>query len=173
MFLELIATFVAGIAGAGVVLLINRLLGGRLPKWLVPIAAGAMMLLTTITSEYGWYANTVEGLPEGFDVAQTIENKALYRPWTYVWPFVERFVAVDTATIRMHSEKPGMKLAETYFFGRWSPVNKVPVMADCVGNRRAALVDAVTFEEGGELSGVEWVTPPGRDPILSSICGDG
>ena len=33
MFVELIAAFVAGIAAAGVVMLVNRLLGGRLPRW--------------------------------------------------------------------------------------------------------------------------------------------
>ena len=40
MFWELIATLMAGFAAAGVVLLLNKILRGRLPKWAMPIAAG-------------------------------------------------------------------------------------------------------------------------------------
>ncbi len=43
MFLELIAVIVAGIAGAGVMMLIARVSGGRIPKWFIPVAAGAAM----------------------------------------------------------------------------------------------------------------------------------
>ena len=34
MFLELIAVIVAGIAGAGVMMLVARIAGARVPKWL-------------------------------------------------------------------------------------------------------------------------------------------
>ncbi|MBN9673476.1 hypothetical protein [Roseibium aggregatum] len=172
MFVELIATFIAGIAAAGLVMLVNRTLGGRLPRWFAPVAAGATMIAATIYNEYGWYDRTREALPEGVVVAQTAESKALYRPWTYLVPFVERFVAVDTATLREHSGQPGLKLAEVYFFGRWSAVNKLPVLADCAGLRRAALADAITFEDDGSVDGVAWVNVSADDPVLSTICGE-
>ena len=35
MFFELIAVLVAGAGGAGLLLLVSRLSGGRLPRWLV------------------------------------------------------------------------------------------------------------------------------------------
>lgn len=171
MFVELIAAFVAAIAAAGVVMLVNRLLGGRLPRWFAPVAAGAAMIVTTIANEYGWFSRTKEALPEGIVIAQTIENRAFYRPWTYVQPFVERFVAVDVGTIRTHPDRPGERLGETYFFGRWSPVNKLTVLADCAGSRRAALADAVVFEQGGAVSGADWIHVPKDDPIVSTICG--
>ena len=38
MFLELIAVIFAGIAAAGVVMLLNRTLKGRLPRWMAPVA---------------------------------------------------------------------------------------------------------------------------------------
>ena len=47
MVFELIATIVAGFAGAGVALLLNKIFGGRLPRWIMPVAAGAAMLATT------------------------------------------------------------------------------------------------------------------------------
>jgi len=173
MFVELIATFVAGIAGAGLMLLLNRTTGGRLPRWLVPVAAGFAMLLTTITSEYGWYSRTKQTLPDGLVIAQTAENQALYRPWTYAKPFVDRFVAIDTVTIKSHPDQPGLKLAEAYFFGRWAPINKLPVLADCPGQRRAALADGISFEDSGQVSGADWISVPAGDPVVSAICGAG
>ena len=55
MFLELLAVIIAGFAGAGVMMLVAKLAGNRLPRWLVPVAAGAAMLGTTISSEYSWF----------------------------------------------------------------------------------------------------------------------
>ncbi|MEP3049548.1 MAG: hypothetical protein ABJL55_16985 [Roseibium sp.] len=172
MFLELIATFVAGVAAAGLVMLVNKTLGGRLPRWFAPVAAGAAMILTTISNEYGWYGRTKDALPDGIVIAQTVESRAFYRPWTYVWPFVERFVAVDTATARSHADQTGIKLADVYFFGRWSTVNKLPVLADCPGSRRAALADGISFESDGIINGADWIDVPKGDPIVSVMCGD-
>ena len=42
MFLELLAVIFAGFAGAGAMLLLTRVT--RLPKWLIPVGAGAAML---------------------------------------------------------------------------------------------------------------------------------
>ena len=80
MFLELIATIVAGIAAAGIMMVITRASGGRLPKWLTPVAAGAAMIAATISNEYGWYGRTSKSLPDEFMIVDTVESKALYRP---------------------------------------------------------------------------------------------
>ncbi|WP_422377485.1 hypothetical protein [Roseibium sp.] len=173
MFVELIATLVAGLAGAGLVMLLNRLLGGRLPRWFAPVAAGAAMIVTTIANEYGWYDRTRQSLPAEVVVAQTVESKAFYRPWTYIVPFVERFVAIDMASLQTHPEQPGLRLVEAYFFGRWSPVNKLPVIADCTELRRAALVDGVNFEAAGEVTGITWTHVSKEDPIVATVCGTG
>jgi hypothetical protein len=172
MFLELIATFIAGLAAAGLVMLVNKVLGGRLPRWLTPVGAGAAMILVTISNEYGWYSRTTDTLPEGVVVAETGESSAFYRPWTYVWPITERFAAVDTKTTRSHLGQPGIKLADVYFFGRWSPVTKLPVLADCTGLRRAALADGITFQEDGVVSGADWIEVGADDPLVSTICGE-
>ena len=173
MFLELIATFVAGFAGAGVVLLVSKLTGGRLPKWAMPVAAGGAMIATTIANEYGWAPRARAALPPGFVIAEEVENQALYRPWTYAWPYVERFAAVDGGSVRTHARRPGQKLADVYLFGRWQPVHKLPVLADCAGLRRAALSDAVAFGENGEIDGLEWRTVTADDALLTTICGAG
>jgi len=173
MFLELVAAIVAGVAAAGVVMILNKLLGGRLAKWLMPVVAGLTMLGVTIANEYGWFPRTKAALPSGFTIAETVESKAYYRPWTYIVPYVERFAAIDGQTIKTHDERPGWKLAELYLFGRWAPVHKFPILADCPGQRRAALTDGVGFDEDGGIEGVNWVPVSAPDPILTTICGTG
>jgi hypothetical protein len=173
MFLELIATIVAGFAAAGLVLIANKLLGGRLPKWFMPVAAAAAMLAATIANEYGWFPRTMATLPDGFEIVETVENKAMYRPWTYVYPYVERFAAVDTETVKTHPAQPGKRLADVFYFGRWAPVHQLPVLADCPGFKRAALTDGVAFGADGHIDGVDWIPVTGTDPILTAICGAG
>ncbi|PSL21720.1 hypothetical protein [Shimia abyssi] len=170
MFLELVATFIAGIAAAGIVMLINRATGRRLPRWLTPVVAGGAMITATITSEYGWYDRTRDTLPDGFEVVQTVESQVFYRPWTFAKPFVERFVALDQASVRTNQSLPDMRMGDLFFYGRWSPLNRMTVMADCVDNRRAALVDAVEFDGQGNVSGADWVRVPASDPVLAAIC---
>lgn len=172
MFLELIATFVAGFAAAGLALLLNKALGGRLPRWIMPVAAGAAMIGMTISNEYGWFSRTKANLPDGMEVVETVENQSFYRPWTYAYPFTERFVAVDTATMKEHANQPGQKLVDVYLFGRWSPVHKVPVLADCPGNRQATLTDAVSFADDGTVDGADWHNVAADNPTQIAICGE-
>lgn len=175
MFMTLVATFLAGIAAAGLVMLLNHLLGKttgkRLPRWFTPIAAGAAMLLATISSEYGWFNTTTRTMPKEFVVVQTVESSAFYRPWTYVKPFVDRFVAVDQASVRTHEAQPDLRIADIYFYGRWAPIKQIAVLADCAGGRRAALVETIDLNDDGSVSGADWITAPHDDPVLTNICG--
>lgn len=169
MFLELIATIFAGFAVAGIVMLVGRLSGGRLPKWLAPVAAGLAMIGVTITSEYGWYDRSRAALPEGIVVAETGENRSLYRPWTYVVPFVERFAAIDTSTAKTHPALPGQYLTEVYFFGRWAPVSSLSVRLDCDRWRRAVVTSENAFEVDNDQR-VDWIAPPPEDGLLTTFC---
>ncbi|MDV4145497.1 MULTISPECIES: hypothetical protein [Shimia] len=170
MFLELIATIVAGIAAAGIMMVITRASGGRLPKWLTPVAAGAAMIAATISNEYGWYGRTSKSLPDEFMIVDTVESKALYRPWTYVRPYVDRFAALDVQSVQRHDEAPAMRMADMYFFGRWAPVNKLSVIADCAALRRAAVTEGVTLNADGSATGAAWLPVPLDDPLVSTMC---
>lgn len=170
MFFELIATFVAGLAAAGLVLLLNHLLRGRIPRWLMPVAAGGAMLAVTIGGEYSWFERTRAALPEGFAVVETVENRALYRPWTYLAPFTERFVALDRANARTHPARPGHVLADVLFYARWQGVRHMVVLADCEGHRRAPVGSRARFSENGDVSGLNWVRAPREDALLAAMC---
>jgi hypothetical protein len=163
MFLELIAVFMAGFAGAGVMLILSKLTGGRLPRWIVPLGAGAAMLATGISSEYSWYGRTAGNLPQGLTVAQSVPSTAFWRPWTYIAPMTDRFVAVDTGNMRPNSETADLYLADLYFFGRWKAVQSVEVMVDCAGKRRA---DPVL----GDGSPPLWREVGAEDPIVKTVC---
>lgn len=170
MFFELIGTIVAGVAVGLGLWALNRVLKGRLPGWIVPAGAGIAMLVATISSEYGWYDRTRSTLPEGMVVAQSIEESAMWRPWTYAAPFVTRFVAVDLASIRTHPEQPGQRMLDLVFYGRWARTAKVPVMFDCTNGRRADIMDGVSFGAKGEVLDATWRDTPPDDPILTTAC---
>ncbi|WP_135505876.1 hypothetical protein [Roseovarius aestuariivivens] len=171
MFFELIAVFAAGLAGAGVALLLGHMTGGRLPRWMVPVAAGAAMIATAIANEYGWYGRQLALLPEKVEIVEEVESRALWRPWTYAFPFVDRFAAVDTESVQRHAAHPEQRLAAVYFFGRWAPTERAAVLADCAEGRRALLGPSAQFAENGSIEGVTWVSAPADDPILASLCG--
>lgn len=170
MFLELLATVIAGIAAAGVVMLLNRLTGRRLPGWCAPTGAGLAMVAMTISMEYSWYGRTVAALPEGITVAQSVEKQSFYQPWTYVVPYVNQFVAIDRATMKRHPALPDRRIADLYFFGRWSPLRTMPVAFDCGQGRRAILGTATQFGQNGEILNADWVDVGPDDLVLDAAC---
>lgn len=172
MFFELIGTLMAGAAMALLVWAINRVLKGRLPSWLVPVSAGLAMLIATISSEYGWFERTRAAMPAGLVVAQTVEEKVFYRPWTYARPFISRFVAVDQASTRSHPEQPGKRIVDLVFYGRWARTAKVPMLFDCVENRRADIADGIDFGADGEVLDVQWIGLKENDPVLKTVCAE-
>ncbi len=170
MFFELIGTIVAGVAAGILVWAINRLLKGRLPGWLAPVAAGAAMLVATISSEYGWFDRTTATMPSGFVVAESISESTFYRPWTYAFPLTTRFVAVDQQSIRTNPAVPDQRIVDIVFYGRWSRTARIPVLLDCAGGRRADIVDGVEFSESGEVANAVWRDLTADDPILREGC---
>ncbi|MBY5935672.1 hypothetical protein KUV51_21865 [Tateyamaria omphalii] len=170
MFVELIATVFAGIGAAGIVMVLNLMTGRHLPKWLMPVAAGAGMIGMTISNEYTWFDRTAEQLPEGIEIAMTVDEQSWWRPWTQVAPYTKRFVAVDVANLRRNDAQPDQRMVDLYFFGRWSPVNQTPMLLDCAGSRSAVLIDGAEFAADGSVSDADWQAMPGDDPILSMVC---
>ncbi len=171
MFLELIGTVFAGVAFAGVVMVLNKLTGGRLPRWAAPVAAGAGMISMTIASEYSWYDRTRDALPDSLAVVQEVESRAFYRPWTYAMPFVDRFAAIDTVSVRTNESVPEQRLVDLYFFGRWAPVSKMPIAVNCADNSRVSLADGAQFADDGRLVNAGWIRLDADDPVIEATCG--
>jgi hypothetical protein len=171
MFFELVGTIMAGLAAALFVFAIRRW-KPAIPKWLMPAAAGGAMILAAISSEYGWYGRVSAQLPEGFVVAQTMEEKAPWRPWSYLIPYTGRFIAVDQGMAKTNPNVPGQRIVDLYFFGRWAPLQRLTVLWDCTGNRTATLGEGAEFTESGEIAGVEWQPIPADDPVRAAACAE-
>lgn len=170
MIFELIGTIFAGAVTALVVWALNRTFKGRLPGWLVPAAAGFAMLLATVSSEYSWYSRTQATMPEGMVVADAVEEKTFYRPWTYAKPFISRFVAVDLVTIRTHPSQADQRIVDLVIYGRWAKTAKVPILFDCANNKRADIVDGIEFGADGNVINAKWRTLKSDDNILRAAC---
>ncbi|MEP2781738.1 MAG: hypothetical protein ABJO67_09350 [Pseudoruegeria sp.] len=170
MTIDLISTITFGFCGAGIVLLLNHLFKGRLPKWLMPVAAGAMMLGFTIWSEYSWFDRTKALLPAGIELAQTYESKAFYRPWTYATPYVNRFSAVDVANLRHNENIDSQVMADLYLYTRWQQLSRLPVLIDCTETAMAELVEGAQFDANGAVIDADWQSLPSDDPILRLSC---
>lgn len=168
MFLELIAAFVAGLGAAGVVLLINRATGNRLPLWAMPVAAGAAMIGMAVALEMTWAGRTVEGLPDGVTVAESVSESDWYRPWTYLWPQATRLMAVDTASVRTNDAAPGTRLVDVYLLARWQPTRRLPQLIDCTTGARADVTDAALADPAA----ASWQPVPETSALVKLTCED-
>ncbi|MBC7156781.1 MAG: hypothetical protein H5U20_04605 [Rhodobacteraceae bacterium] len=173
MFYEFVATIVAGFGVAGLVILANRLLRGRLPRWLMPVAAGLAMIAFTIWAEYNWLDRVRAGLPEGVTIVAESRERMAYRPWTYLWPLTLRAVAVDTRRLRKNPAQPDLRMVPVVALGRWKAGIEINSVVDCAAGQRADMVEGVSIAEDGSLTGATWYALPEGDRLLRAVCGEG
>ena len=166
MFFELIATFAAGIAAAGLALVAGHLSGGRLPRWSIPVAAGAAMIAYAVWSEYSWASRTSASLPEGVEVLVSVTESRPWKPWTYVVPQVTRIMALDRAGIQSNPDAPDVKLVDLYFFARWTPPAKRPQLVNCTISARADLTEGALSDPAAAI----WREVDDSDPLIAALC---
>ena len=166
MFFELVATVAAGLGAAGLALLLNHITGGRLPRWAMPVAAGLSMIGYAIWSEYTWAERTLARLPGGMAVVQSVEDQAIYKPWTYLVPQVTRLAVLDTQSIQTNNEMPDVRLVDLYLLGRWRAPNKIPQMIDCKSNARADVTEQALTDPGT----ADWIAMEGDNLLVQKSC---
>lgn len=99
MIWHLIAAVFAGLAAAGIGLILRSLSGKRLPKWIVPVCGGLGMLGYQIQVEYAWFEHKQAQLPDTAMVISHDTSSAVWRPWTFAFPMVTKFSVVDSDNI--------------------------------------------------------------------------
>ena len=107
MFWHLIAAIVAGVAGAGIGLMLRSLTRKRLPKWIIPVCAGLGMLSYTIHYEYTWFEAKQARLPEGTVVVSSEDGEMLWRPWTMLYPMPLSYTVLDQANAQIQDTSQG------------------------------------------------------------------
>lgn len=171
MALDLLATFAIGAGTAGLVLFLRWLSGRRLPRWTIAGGAGLAMILYQVWSEYTWAGRTEAALPPGFAVVLTGTEAAPWRPWSYVVPQVVRLAALDAGGAKRNPDHPGLRIADLWLFERRLPARRVPLVFDCIGNRRADIADGAAIGPTGAPEGVTWAALPADDAMLRAACG--
>lgn len=169
MLFELIAVLSAGFVGGGAVLLARRVYK-PLPRALIPIGAGAAMLLVAIALEYAWFQRTQDALPDGVEVALTHESRAPWRPWTYLRPFVDSFVAVDTNSLREHDAAPRQRMVDLVVFTRWNAPRAIRAVFDCEEGRRADIGPGAQLSDDGTVTGAAWHETGLDHPVTARVC---
>lgn len=169
MVLELIAGLSAGFALFGVTLMVNALTGRWMARWASPVAFGLGMLAYTIWAEYTWAdRNTAEGSP--YVVAERVQERIWYRPWTWVVPQTTRLLVLDRRFTRIHEAQPDMVLTRVVRLARYIPESGFLAVFDCAGNRVAPMVEGVELTVDGLLEGADWAAMPEGDPVLVGAC---
>lgn len=173
MLFELIAAVVTGVALAGLAMALRWLSRGYFAKWIVPVFAGLGMLGYSVWSEYSWFERTNIAMP-GIAVAWKNEDRAFWRPWSYVEPVTTRFTALDMRNAKRHPQQSGLVMVDVLLVARWQPISAVKVVYDCTGFRRADMLDQnVSIAADGALVGAEWKAVPADDAALKIACSAG
>ncbi|WP_417601232.1 hypothetical protein [Pararhodobacter oceanensis] len=169
MIIDFIGAIATGFCLFGVLLLVNRLIGGRFGRWVYPAAVALGMIGYTVWAEYSWPIRTVEGSPQ-MQLASANEQSVVYRPWTYIWPQVTRLVLVDRSHTLVHPQAADLVLTQLVFIGRWEPIHVAGVVFDCAAAARVDLGDGVTLQEDGTVAGADWRALAADDPVLRAAC---
>lgn len=170
MIWELIATLCAGLAGAGIALLLRKLTLGKTPKWVVPACAGLGMLSFQIQSEYTWYEHQSSLLPNGVVVIKTVEEQAPWRPWSLVYPQTTRFIAADLHNAAQNHINENVFLVDLYFFERRLAAKRVTQVVHCSAQARANFSDQLTISSGALVDSDLWHPLNQEDPLLQAVC---
>lgn len=165
-----IAVIAAGFGGAGIAIILNKISGGRMPKWLTPFAVAFAMLVTTISNEYLWYDQSSANLKPGVEVVSTIESSAFYRPWTYVFPITDRFVALDTNSLTAHPSGDGRVVGDLYFFARWENTQRLQILFDCATGGTLPMVPGETYDD---VTADDFANPEGDETMVTAACENG
>lgn len=110
MLIKLLIAAGAAFFAAGIAQYARILSRKKLPRWIVPVAAGLGILGYQIYMEYSWFERTRQRLPEGAVVTEVRKVPAFWRPWTFVVPLQMGFSVVDTNHIQI-AQADGQRIA--------------------------------------------------------------
>jgi hypothetical protein len=167
MLIEFIATLSLGAGAAGLILLIQKLTRGALPRWAMPAAVGLAMLAFAVWSEYSWSVRSMNALGPDAIIASEVKQKQIWRPWTFLTPATTRLIALDGAGA---VDMDGTVIVDMYLVSRWQSGAVVPAAFDCLLNRRADLFEGRGDDIVVTLQSADWLAVGASDPVLRAAC---
>lgn len=172
MVIDFVGAFATGFCLMGIALILNRVTGRRLGRWIYPASVALGMVGFTVWAEYTWPTRTLAAAPQ-LRLASHNEQGVFYRPWTYLWPQVTRLTTIDQSATFVHPERPDLVLAQVVLLGRWEPVRAAGVVFDCRRMARVDLAAGVELSADGVPQGADWRTMEADDPVLRTACSVG
>jgi len=169
MIFTLIGLVVLGVGIAGIISLVFRLLGRRAPRGLMPIVAGVGMFAFVIWNDYSWFGRTRDVLPESIRVAERFTEASPLQPWTYLVAPVNRFSAVDTATVQRNPAVPALVLAQIHLVTRYQSTVSRWQLYDC-GTPRRADINGPGDLNPGSLESLDWINLESGDTLREIAC---
>lgn len=174
MIFDLIATIIAGIAAAGIFLFLKRVVKIPLPRWVTPAVAGIGMLAFAIWSEYSWLQRDIASRPGDIRVVWQNENRAFWRPWTYVFPISDRYRAVDAASFTAPEGSPDLRIGMLILSQRWrGEAVQIRSAVDCQKRQWASAMDGAEFSSEGQVTTDTWYPLDPTDPLFIATCAEG
>ena len=170
MFLGYVGAIVGGISLAALLLVVSKTFRLKLPGWMYPAAAGLGMISLTIYTEYSWFDRTREQLPQDVEVVEAFEHSAVYRPWTYLVPMIDRFMAVDHTSARLNEAVDNVVLIDVYLLERFTPVLIATQFIHCETGERMLLGEDSVLDDNGLPLDEAWRPLGLDDPIVTSVC---
>lgn len=170
MFWSLIAAIVAGFAGAGIGMGLRKLSRGRLSQGIVPVCAGTLMVLVTISTEYAWFQANLNQMPADTIVVTERHQQAWYQPWTIVRPWVRGFISFSPSETVEVAPDSSVYAAQMQIRERWQPAMVRPVVVDCMNLQRFDVTDETEFDDTGQPLNTSAVGAGPDDPIVTMVC---
>jgi hypothetical protein len=99
MLWTILAIGIAGLGAAGIAMLLRKLSGNRLPKWIIPALGGLGMLSYQIYYEYSWFEHQLQRQPAESVLVASETGEVFWRPWTFFWPMTTAFTVLDSKSL--------------------------------------------------------------------------
>lgn len=170
MIWELIATLVAGVGAAGIILLLRKFTGNLIAKWAIPSFAALAMLSFQVYSEYTWFSHQQNLLPAGVVVLHQQQKTAFWRPWSYLYPQTLGFVAADIANAETNQFNSNVQRVNLYFIQRHTAVQTSSQVVHCGYNAKAKNSESVIIPKTGAALDSQWLALNKHDPLLQALC---
>src|SRR5690625_5627688 len=100
MIWNLIGVLISGLSMGGIAALLVKISRKRLPRWIIPIAAGLGMFGYLMYYDFAWYGWKQSQLPDGVTILQEHRNRPSSRPSRPVPPAAHPFPLTDAHSPR-------------------------------------------------------------------------
>ncbi len=168
--IDIVAIVAVGVGTIGILLIVFKLWGQKAPRYLIPMSAGAAMVIFTVYNDYDWVNRAKKILPPDVVVAKEIGTEILLRPWTMFVPVVEQLVIFDKLKLRRHATQSNFVMVEAALMSRYMGAQEKLYLVDCDAGKEIELTAESKMGDDGLPTNGEWLALTQDAPMLVEAC---